>query len=618
MNIETLTPETIMADDVFFEILEEKDIIFRDKLISTLTDKAKMLSVKSKFESRLKAYLQDEKKSLSEQKLNKTVVVQGENYTQFYSDYLDLYCGSWIADENGVRSYNMFGEVQACYHPILPIERLRNAETDTEKIRLAFKKGNYWREITVDKDVIASNNKIIGLSNLGVSVTSENSRYLVKYLADVENANYDIIPERISTSKMGWISGEFLPYTNTVAFDGNDRFKTTFDAISEKGDYQKWLDLVLKYRKKGRPEFTFVMAASFASVLVKPLEALPFWCNIYGGTGAGKTVAEMVATSIWACPEMGKYMIDFKNTDVAVEVRQDFLNNLPLFIDDTANAKEKLKENFSSMVYDMCSGKGKGRSNRSLGMNKETTWKNVIISSGENPLSSENLQGGALNRILDLEASDIPIFESGQDVAALITNNYGFAGKMFVEAVMGLGIETIKEIQTAIFEEVSKMGKMEKQSLSLSILLTADRIATDFIFKDGVYIDLDKIKGVLLDKSEVSENERCYDFILGEVAINESKFTKNQFGENSSFECWGTFDEGYVIIIKNIFDKICKSGGYSSRGFLNWADKKGHLLTSKTRKEKQKRFGDYSPWCVYLKLKPMDLDTKNAELPFDL
>ena len=39
--------------------------------------------------------------------------------------------------------------------------------------------------------------------------------------------------------------------------------------------------------------------------------------------------------------------------------------------------------------------------------------------------------------------------------------------------------------------------------MSLSILLTADRIATDFIFQDGEYIDLADAEQVLVDKEVV-------------------------------------------------------------------------------------------------------------------
>ena len=71
------------------------------------------------------------------------------------------------------------------------------------------------------KDLISSASKIVSLSKLGVSVTSENARLLVKYLSDVENLNDDDIPVQMSSSKLGWIGGGFIPYDTDIVFDGD-------------------------------------------------------------------------------------------------------------------------------------------------------------------------------------------------------------------------------------------------------------------------------------------------------------------------------------------------------------------------------------------------------------
>ena len=207
LEIDKLTKQTILEDDIFCEVMDEKDPVFRKRMIMELTDRAFDLGVKTKFEDLMKAYEKIERQELSLAKKKKPEQETLSNFTCFESDkYPNLFCGNWIADERGIRTYSMFGECLACYHPILPVERLTNLETGTEKIVLAFYKGDRWREITVDKEQIATNTKITALSNLGVSVTSENSRYLVKFLSDVENYNIDIIPERVSTSRMGWVS----------------------------------------------------------------------------------------------------------------------------------------------------------------------------------------------------------------------------------------------------------------------------------------------------------------------------------------------------------------------------------------------------------------------------
>ncbi len=85
----------------------------------------------------------------------------------------------------------------------------------------------------------------------------------------------------------------------------------------------------------------------------------------------------------------------------------------------------KLEENFEGLVYDLCSGKGKTRSNKELSINRENHWKNCILTNGERPLSSYVTQGGAINRILELECSQ-KIYDDPHHTAEVLKKNYGF------------------------------------------------------------------------------------------------------------------------------------------------------------------------------------------------
>lgn len=104
------------------------------------------------------------------------------------------------------------------------------------------------------------------------------------------------------------------------------------------------------------------------------------------------------------------------------------LNHLPMMLDDTSKTSARIRDNFEGIVYDLCSGKGKSRSNKDLGINRENRWKNCIITNGERPLNSYVSQGGAINRILELECSQ-KIYEDPQRTAEILKKNYGFAGR---------------------------------------------------------------------------------------------------------------------------------------------------------------------------------------------
>ena len=72
---------------------------------------------------------------------------QTGNHTRFTGQPVELDCGEWKADDYGVRTVKMdkyFSKipVTACSHPILPIEILKNVDTATERITLAYFQGS--------------------------------------------------------------------------------------------------------------------------------------------------------------------------------------------------------------------------------------------------------------------------------------------------------------------------------------------------------------------------------------------------------------------------------------------------------------------------------------------
>jgi hypothetical protein len=618
-EINSMTAESILADEVFIEVMEEEDEIYKAKLLLTLTDRAQALGVKTKFTKIVAAYKKEKSKFDRKQQSPANL----ERMTVFEGTYSEMRCGNWIADENGIRTFGPFGgEILACYHPIIPVQRLINAETGREKIKLAYKKGSRWKDIIIDKGMIASANRIVGLADYGISVTSESAKNLVRYLSDIENYNMDRIEVQVSTGKLGWIEKEFMPYGKGIIFDNETRFKDTYESIHEQGSCDVWMSIVKQIRKSERFEPKIYIAGALASVLVEPLNALPFVLNLWGDAGKGKTVAIMLAASIWANPWGNDYVTDPKSTMTALELRMDFLNNLPMLIDDMAQLKNKYDGDFSELVYMLCSGKGKDRANVTLGLNKPTTWRNVILTNGEHSLVTETMQGGAINRIIDVRMDDGYIFESGNQVVEIIKANYGFAGRMFIDAIEQIGMDRIKEMQQGFLKQIAnraqelEVEKEEKQSLPMSILLTADKIATDYIFEDGVYLDFNACVDLLKNKGDVSENERAYEFILSEAAINMNKFKPDMMGEYRN-EVWGAIEGGYLIIINNAFNKICERGNFSSKSFLAWAGKQNLLDTQSGKNTKTKRLNGTVSRCIYLRL-PSEGDTnlnKQIDIP---
>ena len=102
------------------------------------------------------------------------------------------------------------------------------------------------------------------------------------------------------------------------------------------------------------------------------------------------------------------------------------------------------------------------------------------------------MRAGAINRILDFEMDEGSIFRNGNHVVSVLSKNYGFAGKMFVDIIKDMDLDELRAMQEGFLQKINEYAqskdqeKEEKQSIPLSILLTADKIATDEIFQDGI------------------------------------------------------------------------------------------------------------------------------------
>ena len=613
MGYENLTKDGILDDSVYEDIIDEADPVARVDKINALLDRAKELNKKEEVKRKLTAFQKLEREAMKKEAPAR-VLPSMDNVTVFeYPKALsELRCGCWIANENGVRTFNLFGEVLACYHPILIADRFVNAETGKEKVKLAFKKGPFWQELTVDKAVIASSTKIVGLADYGVSVTSETAKNLVRFLADLENMNLDLIETKTSTSKFGWVrdfSG-FMPYGVDIEFDSATGFRDLVDAVRENGSRQKWFDLVLKLRSWRKKEIAVYMAASFGSVLLEPLKILPFIVNLWAETGKGKTVNLKVAASIWGNPGEGKYITDPTGTDTAREVRNNILNHLPTMIDDLSKMRDRYGyDAVSDFVYTQCGGKGKDRSNKELTTREPTKWRNITLTNIERPLATEHMKGGAVNRILDFEMEPTELFVEikGNAVCKVIDANYGFAGKEFIQAVLDLGFEEVARIQQEFYAQIEKLSngqKEEKQMLPLSVLLTADKIATDILFKDGIYMDAAELVDQLKDREDVSEYARAYEWMKSELAVQCNHFIHDDDDEDEEVkgELFGMVKGEYTYIYKAAFDRMCEKGNISPRGFLSWAKSRDLIRTDKDHFTKNVRIGNNAlNRCVCLK-----------------
>lgn len=559
-----------------------------------------------------KAYLAGLKQSSA----GGTVYVGG-NPTCFDGQPMELNAGDWEADDGGIR--RNFGGVDcvACPHPVMPVERLVNIDTGEEKLRLAFRKGTIWRRHIVEKKVLASANKVTELAGIGIAVNSETARNFVRYIGDLENLNYDIIPERKSIGRFGYIAGAgFSPYVDGLIFDGDANFTAMFQTVHERGSFEKWRQMAAEVRAMSVTA-KIVLAASFASPLLQPLGCLPFFVHLWGvDSGTGKTVALMVAASVWGDPAVGSYVKTFDGTAVGMEKTAAFLNNLPLCLDELQLAKDaKGKTNFD--VYRLAQGVGRTRGNRSGGVDKTPTWQNCILSTGESPLTGQASGAGAVNRVIDIECkANSVVITDGMRVSGAVKRNFGHAGKAFVEKLYAAGDDVPQEIHNryqVLFKTLAAQDTTEKQAMAAAAIVLGDELACRWIFNGTEQpVTMEQISEFLTSRAAVSAGERAYKYLCDWVSQNSNKLT----GKTDNGDVLGTLDGCRAYIIRSVFERVLQDAGYSMKATISWLKQAGLIETRAKNNTKARRINGVPTECFCLLLPDIEEEIDETdELP---
>lgn len=581
--------DTSLPYDFLYQYKDDKFLL--KQMIQKMKAKAGSLGVKC-FISLWDAYCESQAQKAG---------VMLANSTQFDGQEMELFSGEYICEENGVFVTDKYGYEQTiCRHPIMPVERLVNIDSGEERLKLAYKKGRTWRTIIVEKSVIASSNSILQLAANGIMVNSENAKSLSTYLLEIEQLNYEIIPEQKSVGRLGWLGEHgFSPFVDELVFDGENNFKNIFNAVRQEGSRNAWIYAMQDLRKEKRPGRLF-LAASFASAILEPCGLLPFFLHAWGGTETGKTVGLMIAASVWACPKMGEYITTFNSTLVGQEMTASFLNSLPMCIDELQIQSSAGIKDFDKIIYQLTEGVGRTRGAKYGGLQRTNKWKNCIITNGEHPISNANSGGGAVNRVIEFEC-DEKVYSDLVGICAVIQSNYGFAGREFVEYLQTDGaFDRVNALQKEYYRELLKSDSTDKQAASASAILAADHIATELIFKDGNNLTVADLERIMTKKREVSVNSRALEFVFELVERNPNKFKPNDFGDYQG-EAWGKIEDDYIFIIKSVFDNEMSNAGFNSTAFLAWAKRNDIIITDAGKRTKKARIVGAAINCVCIR-----------------
>ncbi len=485
------------------------------------------------------------------------------NLTKFPDQPFQLQCGEWICDGDGVQvirhtAERTYSEI-ASPIPIMPTAIMRNAETGCEKIELSFYKNSKWNTLVCERSVAASSSKIVMLADSGIEVTSENAKLLVKYIGDMVAKNMTVIPRYDSYSRMGWLEdGSFIPYDTEAKFDGERDYANIFKSITARGTLPEWRDYVTRLRARSK-HLRLMMAAAFASPLVEKAAALPFVLHFYGTTGNGKTVAMMVAASIFGDPSKGSMWRTLNGTTNALSSLSAFFCDLPCMLDELQTVRDQGGD-YGKLVMQLTEGIERGRMSNTA-MNVVRKWNCAYLFTGEEPITNTSSGGGVVNRVVEVE-STAELFEDPNAVAGFVREHYGCAGVEYIRHIKEQDVHG--DFRAMLADVREKCDTTDKQATAAALILLGDFYACRSVFIGETALTVEDIKPYLASSREVDTSVRAYEWVIGWVAQNGPRFdVMNDYGE-----VWGRVAEEndgseYVLINKGVLEHAMSEAGFA-------------------------------------------------------
>lgn len=284
---------------------------------------------------------------------------------------------------------------------------------------------------TVPALMLQDASKLIELSEKGLSVNTNNRMNMIKYFDSFIRFNSQKIELQKAAERLGNVKNRFIHPNTTedieiVTLDEGE--KQLLESFQFKGTFQNWKEEVFD-EIKDQPKALFMVLASFASILLHDLSVDPFIVEISGSTSKGKTTVLKASSSVWGNTNL---ISEWNATLVSIERKASFLNSFPLMLDDTRKAKEDVIEN---IAYQFSGGRSKGRGSLK-GTQRENTWSNIMLSTGETKMTDiAKTAGGVASRIISLPGQPLKTdIDMIHRIDEGIENNQGLAGVEFQKA----------------------------------------------------------------------------------------------------------------------------------------------------------------------------------------
>lgn len=560
--------------------------------------------------------------------------------------------GTWSTEMRvGDDGEPMLVPTKVAHAPLVVTARLRDIDDGRTQLELTWCERNAWQSLIRDRSDALDRSKITNLIDQDFPVDSSTATGASKYLAAFETLNRETIPEKRTTSHFGWL-GELkeggLPndlhgfmWGSTLlshAGEGDHSVELAVGngaerdahAYRSEGAYKDWLGVL-----SVATQYPRLMAGVYASILTPMLDVLGvpnFGVEYAGTTSRGKTTALMLAASVWGQPDQGRTdgscVKSWNATPVALERAAQLVSGTPLFLDDTKTAPDR--EKAARFVYDVAAGVGKGRGEKSGGVQLTRRYRTVLVSTGEAPIVSFSRDGGLRTRIIEIVDPPLGEYstETGKAVSRLRTGtsrHFGHMGPLFVRWMLDHSSKWKRwreDYQLVVFEHrLQAVGEQaERLSAYVSALAYAGEMLEQCIYdlgwmvpevnildlrnrlQDARYACIDQLlDSVRAQAAEAAPDVRALAYLQSWLVAHAQDFWGQRLQTNSGGESvspvapargwagrWKS-DDDHVYVLPHVLDEMLEEAGFDSEAVRTAWREKGTFARGEG-KNAQRRF----------------------------
>ena len=246
-----------------------------------------------------------------------------------------------------------------------------------------------------------------------------------------------------------------------------------------------------------------------------------------------------------------KLMGSFNALSVSLERMARTLKHLPFAIDELQVLNE-YKISVEKIVYGLANGFGLLRGSKTGGMQSVLSWQSIMPTSGEQPMSNESSNDGAITRVLELYGKPVDKVSFAHDVHTISGGNYALAGKEFIEFIINNISEKItKEDYKKLLKEIDFKCDFEVPRAQLDNVAGAvclgDYYAKISVFntpKNEAWSKSVELGAQILENCKELQKadtvNRAWDFVTGWIASNKNRFSPD------STPCYGKIETDLI------------------------------------------------------------------------